>query len=360
MKQRHFETLRPICPTCLLQGEGEFPLEIGWIAREQADSIEEGGLYCTHSECRLEFPIIDGMPVIVPDARAYLADHAFAFLLRDDLDPRIEGLLGECCGPGSALDATRVHLSSYAWDHYAGLDPEEPKDVPASPGSLLRAWSRLRGLAPAGPSGPVLDLGCAVGGLTFALAEESEELILGVDLNASMLRLARRVLRTGTVAYPRRRGGLLYEHRAFPLPPGFHDRVDFWVVDGLALPFPGETFSRVVSLNVVDSALSPLDLLRSAERSLRSGGHLFLATPFDWSGAVTPPAAWLGGHSPRAPGAGDGAWVLRSLLTPGAHPAALNSAQILGEVDDLPWTVRLHERSRSEYRLYGLAARIER
>ena len=380
MRRLHFETLRPICPACLIQQVGEFPLEIGWIAREEEDSIEEGSLYCTNPACRSEYPVIDGLPVIVPDARAFLADNVFQFVMRGDLDGRTEALLGECSGPGSALDATRLHLSSYSWDHYGDLDPEERREtrggagdaarqgdtacpddtVPPRPGSLLRAWRRIQGLAPPGPAGPVLDVGCSVGRLAFELAEGSDELVLGVDLNVSMLRLAQQARRTGRVVYPRRSAGLLYERREFPLPVRDRGNVDFWIADGLALPFKGETFGRTVAMNVIDSSLSPLDLLRSLERTARSGGHLFLAAPFDWSGAVTPPESWFGGHSPRAPGEGDGALVLRALLTQGAHPASLTTTRVVGELDDVPWTVRMHDRSRSEYRLHALAARVER
>ena len=68
--------------------------------------------------------------------------------------------------------------------------------------------------------------------------------------------------------------------------------------------------------------------------------------------------AWIGGHSPRAPGAGDSGAVLRDLLTPGAHPAGVEGFRITGEADDVRWPVRLHERSTTVYRMHLLAAEV--
>ncbi|MCB9464387.1 MAG: methyltransferase domain-containing protein [Candidatus Eisenbacteria bacterium] len=348
MKHRHFEELQPVCPSCKMHGLGMFELEVGWVGRETVDGIAEGGLYCTNPECRAEFPIIDGLPVIVPDARAFLADNVFQFLIRDDLDGRIEALLGECSGPGSAYDTIRVQIGSYAWDHYA-----------EGSGSLRRAFHELEALAPDPPTGPVLEIGCSVGGLTLEAGARSDDLVLGIDLNVPMIRIAKRALDTGVARFPVRKSGLVYDHREVPHPYGPCDNVDFWIADAHVLPFRGDRFARSLALNVLDSTMSPLDVLRSLVEVTRPGGLLYLTTPYDWSGAVTPPEAWLGGHSPRAPGGGDPAWVLRSLLTPGAHPASLESTSIVGERDSLPWTVRMHERSRSEYAMHGVVVRVD-
>lgn len=360
MRRRHFETLRPICPSCQLEQLGEWSLEIGWVAREEGDVILEGALHCGNAACRAEYPIIGGLPILVPQARSYLADNLFALTLRDDLDPRIEALLGECSGPGSAYDAMRLHVSSYAWDHYGDLDPDHAArsgtgEPPA--GSVVRAWEQIASISPGAGPGPWLDLGCSVGRIAFEMARATDDLVLGIDLSVPMLRMAQRVLHSNRVRYPRRKAGLLYEQRDFETSFRDRERIDFWIADGVALPFPAATFGRIAGLNVIDSVVSPLDLLRSMERTLRPDGDLLLATPYDWSGSVTPPEAWIGGHSPRAPGEGAGARILRALLTPGEHPAALTEMQVVGDRDDIPWTVRMHERSYSQYRLHALAAR---
>jgi SAM-dependent methyltransferase/uncharacterized protein YbaR (Trm112 family) len=358
------------------------PLEIGWIAREEGDSIEEGALYCTSPQCRAEYPIVDGLPVLVPDPRAFIAENILHFIARDDLDARVEALLGECCGPGSAVDATRLHLSTYAWDHYGEFDPDEAKTLHHRPGSIVEVWRRLRDLSgqPARSLDPeanaeesrpvasgrhderpqrVLEIGCSVGRIAFEEAQEGAT-VLGIDTNVAMLRLAQRAARTGVVVYPRRRQGLLYDRREFSLRLQHRERADFWIADGTVLPFPEARFQRIIALNVLDATPAPLDLLRSMANALEDGGEMLLATPFDWSGAVTAPSAWIGGHSPRAAGDGAGPAILKALLTPGAHSVSLDHLRVLGEIDRFRWTLRTHERSMTEYQLYGLAARVER
>jgi SAM-dependent methyltransferase len=135
--------------------------------------------------------------------------------------------------------------------------------------------------------------------------------------------------------------------------------VDFWVADGAALPFPKGAFGSSLALNVIDSIASPLDLLRSMRRSTRAGGRMLIAAPYDWSGAVTAPSAWIGGHSPRSPGAGSSERVLRALLTPGEHPVSLTGVRVCEEIASIPWTLRLHERAFSRYRLHALCAVVE-
>ena len=60
-----------------------------------------------------------------------------------------------------------------------------------------------------------MDLGCSVGGTTFELAQQTGRLVLGVDLNLAMLRLAMAALQRGVVQYPRKRTGVVYDRRRF-------------------------------------------------------------------------------------------------------------------------------------------------
>jgi SAM-dependent methyltransferase len=332
------------------------PLRIGLEVRGGRDDLLEGALHCTNPDCQCEYPVLDGIPILVPQVREYVGRNVFHLLARDDLSAEAESLLGDGCGPGSALDAMRLHLSSYAWDHYGDFDPHEPPAEPR-PGSVVRVLER--GLAAAGAlgTGPVLDAGCSVGRSTFELARRTGGLVLGVDVNFSMLRLAADVLRRGVVRYPRRRVGLVYDRREFAVPFEDRENVDFWACDATALPFADGTFTAAAALNVLDCVASPLELLGALGRVLRPGAPLVLCTPYDWSGGVTPPEAWVGGHSQRSADRGASAPVLRALLTPGGHPASVAGLRLEAEMDDLPWHVRMHERSTMSYRLHLLVAR---
>ena len=58
-------------------------LVIGAISREAGDDILEGVLHCPDDACRMEYPIIDGIPIIVPEVAKYLSDNLWHITLRD-------------------------------------------------------------------------------------------------------------------------------------------------------------------------------------------------------------------------------------------------------------------------------------
>ena len=325
------------------------------MAREEAGHVTEGVLHCQNPNCLREFPIIDGIPIIVANIRQYIADNILAIYGRRDLCEVTESMLGDCSGPGSIFDVARQHLSSYAWDHYAELDPQEPIGEPR-PGSMVRTMKIGLEMAEPVPAGPAIDVGCSVGRGSFALAERGAELVLGVDLNFPMLRVASEILRHGTARYPRRRVGLVYDRREFPARFAHQENVDFWACDVIALPFPASTFSLAVSMNVLDSVYSPHEMLLSIARILKPGGKLVLSCPYDWSTGATPLEAWMGGHSQRSPAAGSSEALLRSLLTPGAHGSSINDLALIAERDQIPWHVRLHDRSTMTYSSHVIAA----
>jgi ubiquinone/menaquinone biosynthesis C-methylase UbiE len=324
--------------------------------REQADVVWEGILHCSNAACQREYPILDGIPLLVPALRSYVTENILPLLARHDLSPELESLIGDCCGPNSPFDQGRYYLSSYAWDHYGDLDPREA-DTGRRPGSIARMSQAAFDLLPAPPRGPILDIGCAVGRSAFVLAERSEALVLGTDLNFGMLRLAMKALHDGKVRYPRRRVGLVYDRREVSVPCAHPERVDFWACDALALPFAGETFGLVTALNVLDCVRSPQDLLTEVARVLCASGAAALTTPYDWAPAATPVEAWLGGHSQRGGQEGACEPVLRSLLAASskAQPRLLHVA----EAEALPWHVRLHDRSVVEYLCHLVVARRE-
>ncbi|MGE0709555.1 MAG: methyltransferase domain-containing protein [Planctomycetota bacterium] len=366
MRREHLEALRPLCPRCRAEGR-EHPLALAAVHEEQGEHVVQGLLACSGEGCWQEYPILDGVPLIVADVRGFVSGQAASILLRQDLHPALAGLVGDACGPGSHYDVVRQHLSNYAWDHYASFDPEErPEGEGAGaepPGSVVRVLERGLALAGEAALGPVLDAGCAVGRVSFELAARRPgELVLGVDLNYPMLRLAARALREGVVRYQRRRVGLVYDPRQAPLPyaPEARARVDFWALDASALPFAAGSFALATSLNLLDCLADPLGHLSSLVHTLRPGGRALLATPHDWSASATAVEAWVGGHSQRGPTEGASEPLLRALLTPGQHPAAVAGLEIVAEDPDVPWQVRLHARSRARYRAQLLAlARAE-
>ncbi len=113
------------------------------MGAERDGDVLAGILHCSNPSCQHEYPILDGIPVIVPDLRALLQERGVELLLRDDLDPALESLLGDAMGPGAWFDAIRQTLSTYGWDGWADLDPDEETTGSPAPGAVRRCLARL-------------------------------------------------------------------------------------------------------------------------------------------------------------------------------------------------------------------------
>jgi len=335
-----------------VQGNAGHALRLAAVFDERDGDVRAGILHCPDRGCQREFPILDGIPLLVPDVQRYVADNLFALTARDDLPPALASLLGDCAGSGSAFDVARQHLSIYGWDAFAEFDPAETS---TAPGAVARCLDRGLALLGSPPASPGLDVGCAVGRSTFEMARRTDGLVLGIDLSVPMLRLAQRVLQGGTVRYPRRRVGVVYDERAFPVSFAGAERVDFWACDALALPFPDGTFAQAVALNVLDCVASPLDMLGGIARVLSPGGTAVLSTPYDWSPGATAPPAWIGGHSQRAEDEGASEPLLRRLFRGGGHPMEMRNLRLRGELEHFPWHARLHDRSVVSYDVHVIA-----
>ncbi len=357
MRRTHFAAWAPHCPVCA-RARGTAPaLGLAEGAAEADGDVRSGILVCGEPTCRHEYPIVDGIPIIMPELRRHLGERAIELLLRDDLDPAVMGLLGDALGPDSWLDIVRQGVSTYAWDAYADLDPDEPPGGPR-PGAARRCLEALLALAAARvPNGRLLDLGCGGGRTSFDLAAANTgALVLGVDSNLALLRLAGRAGQGGQIAYARRRIGTVYDERRFAGDLPGRERVDFWACDALALPFAAGQAALVLALNLLDCVTDPHRLLLGMAAVLRPGGLLLLATPFDWSTRATPAAGWIGGHSQRGEGAGAAEPLLQALLTEGAHPLSVPGLQLVGTAE-AAWQTRLHARSAVAYSTHLVAAR---
>ncbi len=352
MRRSHFELLKPICPVCNQNGLDAHPLKIAEIEAEVSDKIWEGRLICDQPHCGSEFPILDGMPILLPNLRAYVADQLFSIYGRDDLSPSSRSLIGDCCSQNSHFDVTRQHLSCYVWDHYGQFDPDEASTSETiQPGSIARVVQTglMHDEFQTLPDGPILDAGCSVGRTSFEIAQHTDRDVLGIDVNFSMLRAASRVLRTSKVKYDKRRSGLVYKAREFPVEFQQSHRVDFWICDAQALPFTPQTFAGAIAMNLLDSVPAPQQLIGSLHTALKPDARMLLASPYDWSTAVTPVEAWLGGHSQRGTGQGAPEPILQHLLEQ-------SSFRITAQWPNMPWQVRMHDRSSIAYHLHMVCA----
>ncbi len=340
MRLRHFEAFAPICPVCAAAARPASPLVPAHVLAGDEAEIEAGILHCEAAACRHEYPIIDGIPLIVPQLRPLLRERGIELLLRRDLAPELESLVGDAIGPDTWFDQLRQTVSTYAWDAWADQDPDEVRGE--APGAGARCLARLLALAGPAPGGLVLDLGCGAGRSTCELAAaDPGALVLGVDLGLALLRVANGAAH-GRVSYARREVGLVYDRRCFATAVAGAERVDFWACDALALPFRAAVVDRIAALHLLDAVADPAMLLRAAAAALKPGGELLLATPWDWSARATPAENWLGGHSQRAPHGGAAETAFR-------RAAGEAGLALRAEEQHFPWRTRLHARASVSY-----------
>ncbi len=355
MRRSHFAAFAPHCPVCARDHARASRLVLAQVAAEHAQSVQTGILLCPEPACQHEYPIIDGIPLIFPRLRQHLSERGIELLLRNDLDPLITSLFADALGPDSWFDTIRQTVSTYAWDGYADLDPTEGT-AGARPGAGRRCLAALLDLVVTSPGAKrIIDVGCAAGRTSFDLAHVApQSLVLGLDSNLALLRLAQRVLHQGVVQYDRRRIGIVYDQRRFDANLSGCERVDFWAADALALPLPADAADLAVALNLLDCVEQPSRLLAGLAEAVRPGGVILLATPFDWSTRATPMETWVGGHSQRGSGAGSGEAFLHQLLTPGAHEQSIADIRITARADT-DWQTRLHDRATINYRTHLVA-----
>lgn len=359
MRQLHFELLSPLCPVCRLRQGVESQLALEEVFSESSGDVVEGLLRCPSPSCRHEYPIIDGIPMIVPRLRELVAAWIDRIRARHSFAEPIESLLRDCCGPGSSFHDEHQRLSGSMWDHWGDCDPAEDQDglLAPRPGAVVRllhaGLTAADASSPAIGQRPILDIGCAAGRTTLELAAHVDRPTVGIDLDISILQHARAIRDSEEVSYPRRRIGIVYDRRSFSVRGSYaaetRGLVDYWCCDATALPFRESVFGLAVSLNNLDCVAAPLTALQEMIRTLAPAGKAVLATPYDWSSTATPVEGWIGGHSQRSELRGAGDRLLRELLQRGGHPSALEGVRIIAERPAIPWHVRLHERSTVQY-----------
>ena len=155
--------------------------------------------------------------------------------------------------------------------------------------------------APAGLA--ALDVGCAVGGATFALANRGFARVDGVDFSRAFVAAANAMRKDGALPYRTLVEGARAEPRVAtpPTPTGvaptfaWGDACDLEARrDAGALSADG--YDAVLGSNLLCRLPRPRAFLRSCARWLvKPGGVLVLLTPFSWLEQWTPKEEWIGG-----------------------------------------------------------------
>lgn len=164
-----------------------------------------------------------------------------------------------------------------------------PLDALGFPGRCVEFFGGL----PAG--GRALDVGCAVGGASFALARTMGE-VVGVDFSRRFIEAAEALRRDGGREIEVAEEGELTRKVAIAPPPGVDPaRLRFQTGDAHALPDALGTFDAVLAANLIDRLADPRRFLARLPGLVRPGGSLVLTSPYTWLEEYTPRENWLGG-----------------------------------------------------------------
>lgn len=194
---------------------------------------------------------------------------------------------------------TSTYLNEYLFFHYG--KPREFCPWPFAPRAAMNFQQRIARacLDPVRFPRPTraLDVGCAVGRLTFELAKRVDQ-ALGLDSSRQFVRAARQMARGHEMKLVIKEEGELTSSRTVTLPRELRRGwVKFEVGDARDLSrFAKLPFHVVTAINLIDRLPNPRKFLDQLPGLVIPGGRLVLASPYTWMEEYTPRRNWLGGR----------------------------------------------------------------
>jgi len=360
LRLTHFETLKPICPRCKCSGNRISDLQLAHVYKELNAIILEGIIACSNQQCSQHYPIIQGVPILMPNLNEYVKNNLFSISTNHNLNPNIESILGDASGARSEYNNIRHFLSTYCWDHYGDLAPEnefspQPKPHQSEIANLLNTGLALFRDT---QESPQLDIGCAVGRSTFSLADKTPGLTLGIDINFSNLLIGQQILLNNQIQFPLKQYGVAFQSHNFEVSFEHQHFVDFWACNALAMPFRDESFSCVSALNVLDVVPHPHNFLFSANNILAKNGSFLFSSPYDWSPPVNL-ENWIGGKGMNGLCETESDELLRQYFSTDSRSGTFPKLKMIDEVKHHPWKVRIHKRRTVNYDVHIIAGKKE-
>lgn len=179
-----------------------------------------------------------------------------------------------------------------------------------------------------------LDLGCAVGRISFELARTCES-VVGVDYSTTFVESAKKIKESGLVAFQLTREGNLSASAQVRLPSDLvRERVSFCQGDAENLPDSLGKFDVIIMANLLDRVAHPRKVLSRLRDITQPGAQVIICSPFTWWDEFTQPEERLGGfiQGDKEVTSMD---TVAELLEPDFHQT---------KIGDEPFLIRQHER----------------
>lgn len=205
-------------------------------------------------------------------------------------------------GAGASVYETARAVDEYLQFHYASdaeLMPYEARVAPTAALAFARRCADLAAKAAKGRS-RALDIGCAVGGMSFHLASNFQS-VVGIDFSHAFVAMAKEMKQTGSHDYQAKIEAMIMETRTATVSPLNVDRSRVWFEQGDACALRDDlgTFDAVLAANLLCRLPEPMAFLDRIPRLLNPGGVVVLVSPYSWLEEYTDKDKWLGGRDGR-------------------------------------------------------------
>lgn len=314
----------------------------------EGDFIIEGFLECTNDACSEIFPIIEGVPIVLKDFRAWQGKEKSKSFSMQCRSPEMGAYLESLKENDNRFFYDKNLLSAYTEFHYS-----TPPDAPMFMAEQADPRIYWEIVTEAGRPGDghqykrALDLGCSVGRYTFSLAKFSESAV-GIDLNFKTVAYAAGLQRTQQGSFERKLHGCCI--KAATISFEFPRNVLFLVADALDPPFRAGSFDIVAGLNLLDNVSVPLVLLGQMDALLGSGGRLILSSSYEWRADICDPEEWIEEEGLET------AETVRRILEGKMLPEMGFGYKVLQELQRVPWILRNHTRYWSVFLVHIITA----
>lgn len=232
---------------------------------------------------------------------------AFGYFATDDGRKIHDGFDAPRCGPAYTETRFPSLVAEVLRRAHAVRDGLRRKDSRGDGEDDADIQRRLREVSVrVDASARALDIGCAVGGSAFRLAETFGE-VIGIDASEMFVDVAKKMQTDGEMKYTLRAFGDLGRECVARVSPSegadafeaIAARCDFRVGDACALcgqvvPLGGR-FDAVLVSNLLCRVAEPRKVLDALVELVEEDGLVFIASPFSWSEEYTPREEWIGG-----------------------------------------------------------------